>query len=112
LMFTQIKAGPDGRVYLRKESDLLAGFLYPNLAGSAAGFEDTLVIAQPGSYFRLGLPNAIPVIRRDTLHAVQYRSGPCFSTQQALVTGYDSTGWAYEWNTGATSPTLTVDAPG
>lgn len=113
--YSQIKAGPDGKLYLVDGGSFpsvsLAAVNNPNIAGLGCGFVSGAVSLLPGSANHIGLPNPIPLLLRDTSITVHDAMAPCFSVNATIAAGTDG-GFNYEWNTGATTPQLDVAAAG
>src|SRR5690606_7913724 len=110
-----LKLAPNGKIYFFSPNSGLPtmGLIdAPNLSGSACGFMSN-AITLFNTYGALsGLPNVVPVIRKDTSFTTQQQSAGCFASQTAVSALDDSTGWDYLWNTGVTGKEILADTPG
>lgn len=109
--FTQLKSGPDDKVYFIKDGATIGRFAHPNLPGAAAQFEPDVVTLLASTFARGGFPNPIPVIRKDTVYNSMDATMLCFSEATTLRAN-DTTGWDYEWSNGATGASLIISLPG
>lgn len=98
----QLKLGPDGKIYFHYLP--LVGTMYPvigvvqepNLAGLAAGVDDSvLVLSNKNPYFA-PLPNVIPAFR------FQKQTVAGCPEDTTLLRALDTSGYVYEWSDGAT----------
>jgi gliding motility-associated-like protein len=109
-----MKIGPDGKLYIAAfERGFLERINYPNLAGSACGYEDH-AISLPFAAVELGLPSRIlSRIRNqdnasgDTLSSLSNLTA-CKKTVLQAPNAADT----YLWNTGATEAEIEVTHPG
>lgn len=107
-----VRLAPDGKVYasLNDPGDTLSRVNFPNLAGTACGYEKKAIgIPVIGFLGNGNLPNEYVKPVQDTvmtsLDTVLTTAGTLTLTASA---GYD----AYTWSNGATGGSITVNAPG
>ncbi len=113
--FTDLKRGPDGKIYFQSRSNYIGIIHQPNLAGALCRYQDTAILLQPNSSMHAGLPNAVPLYQRQIQQApAHYYTGPCFADpeQQILKARNDSSGWNYLWNNGWTGLETAITGPG
>lgn len=100
---SDLQLAPDGKIYFRSSSDpvTLGAITYPDLSGTAVQYVFDAVKLLPGSYMGLGgLPNEIPVFKKDTAAGNSTRLAACFKDSVLLQAA--SGGWDYTWSTGST----------
>lgn len=110
---THLKRGPDGKIYYNANYANVTGSIEsPNLAGLACSPNSNAVtLINSGS--SLGLPNVVPIIKRDTFHLpAQSIKAPCFATGLSLQPANDTSSWDYLWSDGSTGPVTVTNAPG
>lgn len=110
-LLTQLKLGPDGKIYFNTDGATMGRFKFPNLPGTAAQFEPNALTFPTQAFARVGLPNPVPVIKRDTMYSSTMSTMLCFSAAKTLRAN-DTTGWDYEWSNGATGASLVTGVPG
>lgn len=109
-----IRRAPDGKIYFRSSDNQssLYAINNPNLAGAACGYTPNAISLAANSNIETGLPNVVPVFKRDTVYTTQSLKPPCFVTTLALHPANVTTGWDYIWNNGTVGPAATVGSPG
>lgn len=123
----QIKCGPDGRLYFPYQSGIYLGTISaPNLKGAACQFLGPSIqlwgtqvpLCLPaattpvpiGSWF-YGLPNTVPVYKKETRITSNISNGSCTENVFTLHPK-DISGWDYTWNNGALDTTITIEKEG
>ncbi len=107
----QLRLAPDGKIYFTRRGNI-DRINTPNSKGIACDHEEAIF---PNKQIGFGGgPNRIAIIKRDTILSDTIVFAPCFANVNQLHIHplNDTTGWDYQWNTGATTTTLTVDTPG
>src|SRR5690606_37484480 len=107
-----LKRAKNGKIYFLSSQNALGVINQPNLSGTACGFVPDVVSPLSGTRFSHGLPNVVPVIRKDTFLTRQLQAAGCFASRVSVSARDTSTGWDYVWNTGATEMATIVDTPG
>ncbi len=115
---TDIKLGPDGKVYFRFAAYFGGGSSFgvihnPNLQGPAAGYEADVFRVLATSNFDLGLPNIVPVFNfdPDTIYSSSVHIASCFPSGVRLSAS-DLSGWEYIWNDNTAGGEKTVSGSG
>src|SRR5690606_12347713 len=67
-LFSQLRLGPDGRIYFYINANVLGSIDAPNQAGAACQF-NTNAVNFLGNVGAFGLPNVVTVFKRDTLYS-------------------------------------------
>jgi len=101
---SDIKAGPDKKLYFRSSEHKFGIIQYPDLDAPACGLTVDALDAYP-SAINNGLPN--DVIRTNIPYTHMVVSCGDKDTLDALITGL-----SYLWNTGATTPLIICDTAG
>jgi len=105
-----VQIGPDGKIYVsRYLTDTLAVINDPNSTGLACNFQYPGPIL-PGTFIMMGLPNFI-----DANYAgIQINVPDAYQCSSFTVATIDAgPGYSnYQWNTGATTQTISVNNPG
>lgn len=113
---TTLKAGPDGKIYFRSPGNnaALSVINRPDISGMGCDVVHNylqLLINNSNSWpGKSGLPNVVPVIRKNNLHTVSHRQ-LCRSGARSIYAA-DTSGWQYQWQNGSTGFTLQTDTPG
>ncbi len=112
-----LRLAPDGKIYIgRPGGPTVRGQLkvidQPNLPATSFGFSLSDIYLLNGSYLGGGgLPNVVPVIRRDTVrHAYQVFN--CFHPHPVRLTASDTSGRDYRWYDGSGNTFMEVNTPG
>lgn len=111
---TGMQLGRDGKIYFQHNPAMgnsLSYIRYPNLSGTLCEPVTDAISLLPGTSVNFGLHNTVPVFSRDTQNTFTIEAAGCFAADYRLLAS-DTSGWGYEWNTGATGPSLIVTAPG
>lgn len=109
---TDIKLGPDGKVYWMQTNSTMGRVNMPDLYGAAC-IPNLNAVTLPSNALMIGgLPNVVPVIKRDTIHNSQRSQPPCFTDNITLVATNDTTGWGYIWNHGILGREATITGSG
>ncbi|WP_118974434.1 T9SS type B sorting domain-containing protein [Taibaiella koreensis] len=110
---THLKRAPDGKIYFNCSPTQLGVIANPGLAGAACGLTPNTITLAPGTTTALGLPNVVVEQEVDSLISPPKAvTGQCFAQNAILHAGNTTTAWAYHWSTGATTPQISVSAPG
>lgn len=109
--FSQLKLGPNGKIYFQGGAGGLSVINKPNLAGIACDVQYNVVPLLAGSGFYAGLPNQVPVMRHDSASTSSTINAGCFVTDVSLHAG-SNTGWGYTWNMGLSGSACIVNTPG
>jgi gliding motility-associated-like protein len=104
------KKAANGKIYTTSGGNALNVINYPDLPVPACQF---IAGALPVTgNIGLGLPNTVPVFVTDTMTGHSAFKAGCFAAALNLHALNDSTGWDYNWSTGATGPLCSVEMPG
>ncbi|WP_118976779.1 PKD domain-containing protein [Taibaiella koreensis] len=109
--FSQLKTGPDGKVYYASNGTTIGRFASPNLTGVAAQHQPAFLTLADSTNATGGLPNPVPVIIKDTVLTIIQLKMPCFADITTLQAS-NLSGWDYQWSNGITGPVLTTNVPG
>ncbi len=107
--FIDLKAGPDGKIYMASgssERSSLAVINQPNAAGKSCNYVKYGVSLAPNTSMNLGLPNDVPVFRRDSFSTTN-KLEHCFNTNITLDPVM-SDGRDHVWSNGTTGKNITV----
>ncbi len=109
---SDLKLGPDGRIYGRGSgnSTWLSVIRQPNQPGAACDFAERAIQLSGAARARLGLPNTVPELKRDTVSAWLEEKG-CF-VSHIQISASDTAGWDYVWDDGTTGHTRVVRQSG
>lgn len=110
---TDLKVGPDGRIYFQspRSNDALGTINNPNAAGAACQYNPVTVTLSPGSSLWVaGLPNDVPKFTESRVNN-RFDVQVCFDTDTVLRAS-DLAGCKYVWNDGSTDVQRTVTGPG
>lgn len=116
---SQLKVGPDGKLYQRGSNATNLGGCYsklsviefPNLPGLAAAPQiDQLLLYSNNQMacFYTGFPGDVPKLQKDTIR----NATTVNACQQAVLTASDTTAAAYRWNDGFTAKRRTLSNSG
>ncbi len=111
---SHMKIAPDNKMYYAYDENAgpfvhraISVINYPNLKGNSCLPQNNVVSLLPGTILApiVGLPNVVPVIRRDTLYSYsqQEQCDPVIT-----LAANDTTGWNYVWNDGTAGAKLTL----
>jgi len=107
---TNVKSGPDGKLYFAGFSGISA-VQFPNISGLGCGVQNSVVSLIPGTYCVFGgLSNEVPVLIRDTAIFVRRDTTVCFRDSIGLPV--PAPGCDYLWDNGSTADVRTVYANG
>lgn len=108
--FGDLKAGPDGKIYIpawqNTDVDVINA---PNAAGTACQYTTSVLSLAANTQAILGLPNEVAYVIPDTV-TNSHDTLMCFSASADLQV--DTNGWGYLWDNGQTGPQRTVTTPG
>ena len=108
--FDKLKLAPDGKIYFSNR-DALGSIKFPNLAGTACGFNGNAIVFS--NNITKALPNVMPVFRQDTAAFTSTSiSAPCWGVGLSLSLQSPENGWDYLWNDRIAGPELPADTPG
>jgi hypothetical protein len=114
---SQLKLGPDNKIYLNRFSDLSSAFLdvfnYPNLPGGFCGYSPHAVSLSAGTYGFLGLPNIFVTPGMGT--ATSFNSQDtflCIHTGDTIQIAAHDSAAVYEWYDGGYNSTHAVTSYG
>ncbi len=117
--FCHLKLGPNGKIYfqsLKKEgANMCLGSIdFPDLLAPLCGYSEKTIVLLENTVMHSGLPNVIPMIKKDTSITKQQILGACFAnvTQPFLKSLNDTSGWDYLWNDGTPGTSRKADTPG
>jgi gliding motility-associated-like protein len=110
--FTDIKRAPDGKLYFisNAASRKLGAINLPNLAGIACQPDLNAVQLLQGTDVHGGLPNVVPVFKRDSMFKTEIIIAGCFA--ESVTLSGNSNGWNHTWDDGSTGIQRSVSAPG
>lgn len=98
--WTDLKLGPDNKIYMNGAPDLGAGVInYPNNSSLACDAGQNGVLLLPGSDYQHGLPNEVAVLVRDTAPPTTQIVQVCFTDSTVLYA--NDSGWNYLWDDGS-----------
>ncbi len=108
----QLKLAPDNKIYFQGNSGYtsLSVINFPDQPGLACQPQDNVISLVPGTSMWAGLPNIVPVIKKDSLYTSRKYGIGC-ETPMALVP-HDTSGRDYVWNDGVTGKSRTVSRAG
>lgn len=109
---TQLKLGPDGKIYLLGNDGYLSVINFPNLVGAACQFVPNAIPLLDETSTNLGLPHTVPIMRYDTSLTTRTIEAGCFVTELLLTANEEENGMDYIWNNGSTGPRSIADTAG
>lgn len=104
------KKAANGKIYTTGGGNTLNVINFPDLPMPACQYIPG-VLPLPGSV-SFGLPNTVPVFVSDTVTGHSGHKAGCYAAGLTLHAINDTSGWDYNWSTGASGPMCTVDTPG
>ncbi len=109
---SHIKLGPDNKIYFFQygSDPILGSISLPNTAGAACQYTDEAIVLATGTDKGFGLPNAVAVIKRDTVFSSK-AIRDC-ATDSTLLNALVTSGWDYVWNDGSTDTAHKVKEAG
>ncbi len=111
----KIKLGRDGKIYFQNSRQLngvprlLGRITHPDNVGALCGFDPEIITSD--TFIHFGLPNHVPLLRKDTFNATQVITAPCFSSSLPLQVNHVES-WGYQWDNGHNTATRTAREPG
>jgi gliding motility-associated-like protein len=110
--FTDIKRAPNGKLYFISNSfsRKLGAINQPNLAGIACQPDINALQLFQWTDIHGGLPNVVPVFKRDSLLKVETVTAGCFAASVTLLA--NNNGWNHTWDDGSIGTSRSVTAPG
>lgn len=114
--FTDMKTGPDGRIYMGGvvsggTINSLSVINAPNNPPASCGFMANAIPLATGTSFFAGLPNSNVVFTRDTVHTFR-KVIVCFRDSFQLHSDTLNKGWDHIWNTGVTGQNMMATTNG
>ncbi len=112
--YSDIKLGPDGKLYIRANAGatFLDAIPNPNVAGTGCGYSTSAVTLAGGSSVTLGLPNIyVKVSGGGDTSIKTINMNVCLHPTGVTITA-DTTGSIYYWNIGATTSSITATSLG
>ncbi|HXS36032.1 MAG TPA: gliding motility-associated C-terminal domain-containing protein [Flavipsychrobacter sp.] len=110
---SDLKIAPDNKIYFAGAdyigSNTMSCITHPNLAGTACDIISDAVILDTNTYALLGLPNEVPVFKRDTAYN-SLSVKVCFEDSTLLLA--DTSGWDYQWSDSSLHSYRTVSNSG
>lgn len=104
---TSVKSGPDGKMYFFDGPSSIGVLQFPDLSGPAVNYTANAI---PAAGHQLGLPNTLPLVKKDTLYKTFSDTAACFVAIQ--LSAANTTGWGYRWSTGEAGTQISVTSPG
>lgn len=95
--FSHLKLAPDNKIYFIRTTTSLSVINLPDQPGLACQPQPNAVLSLPGTTMYGGLPNAVPVMKQDTMTSKTYIE-KCDS--KIMLGPKDTSGWGYIWNDG------------
>ncbi len=115
LSITDLKRGPDGKIYFVCDQNPALGVInFPNLAGSACAPAANAISLAPTMGGR-SLPQVVVIPKPDTVSTMQRVNAPCFANLYPPVIHANDEligGDTYLWNTGQVGTPLVATLPG